>query len=97
MLKKETPFVLRHEDGGRTVLVQGTIDCWFEEDGKLYLIDYKSNYVDKNDTEGSAAHLRENYRPQLELYKEALEGITGVPVKESVLYLFGLNDSVGIE
>ena len=96
-LCKETPFVMKTELDGRQVLVQGVIDCYFREGGEYVLVDYKSNYVDRNDPEGSASHLRENYRPQLELYKEALEGITGVPVKESVLYLFGLNDSVAIE
>ena len=78
-------------------MVSTRLCCYFREGGEYVLVDYKSNYVDRNDPEGSAAHLRENYRPQLELYKEALEGITGVPVKESVLYLFGLNDSVAIE
>ena len=44
-----------------------------------------------------ASNMAPPLRTFIEDNKEALEGITGVPVKESVLYLFGLNDSVAIE
>ena len=92
VLKKETPFVLRHEDGGRTVLVQGTIDCWFEEDGKLYLIDYKSNYVDTRRKEDELERLKKEYRPQLDLYREALEKILGKKVEGAYLFLFSAGE-----
>ena len=91
---KETPFVMKTDMDGRQVTVQGVIDCFFKEADGYVLVDYKSNYVDKSDPEGSAEHLRANYLPQLELYKEALEGICGYKVKESYLYLFGLDGSV---
>jgi ATP-dependent helicase/nuclease subunit A len=67
------------------VIVQGIIDCYFEEtsdeDGKhIVLVDYKTNY----DTAG----IEEKYREQMALYKEALEKASGLPVTESYLYLF---------
>ena len=93
-LHKEAPFMMKTELDGHDVLVQGVIDCYFMENGSLVLVDYKSNYVDRSDPEGSAKHLRENYLPQLELYKEALEGICGIKVSESYLYFFGLDDSI---
>ena len=96
-LHKETPFIMTALLDGRQVLVQGVIDCYFREGDEYVLVDYKSNYVDSSDPEGSAARLLENYRPQLELYREALEGISGVKVKESVLYLFGLDDSAALK
>ena len=88
---------MKHDYQGKEILVQGTIDCYFEEDGQYVLVDYKSNYIDLNDKEESLKHLKESYLPQLALYKEALEKITGKTVKEGVLYLFGLGESLEIE
>ena len=96
-IHKEAPFVMKHAYNGQEVLVQGTIDCYFEEDDGLVLVDYKSNYVDKNDKEGSYEHLKEIYMPQLDLYKEALEKITGKTVKLASLYLFGTGETLIIE
>jgi len=95
-LHREAPFVIKHNYDGHSVLVQGTIDCYFEEGGKYVLLDYKSNYIDKDNKEEEFVRLKESYIPQLELYKEALE-ITGKPVKEAVLYLFGTGDVLSIE
>ena len=95
-LCKEAPFVMQTLMDGREVFVQGVIDCYFEEDGEYVLLDYKSNYVDRSDPEGSKEKLREHYLPQLELYKQALELIGGIKVRESYLYLFGLDDYIRI-
>ena len=59
--------------------MQGVIDCCFIEQGAWVLVDYKTDA----DAEGAA----ERHRPQLELYAQALAGITGRPVHERVLYL----------
>jgi len=67
--------------GNEEILVQGTIDCCFMEDGRWVLLDYKTDRA--NDAE--ALTLR--YRNQLRLYALALEKITGVPVKEIRLCL----------
>lgn len=93
---KEKPFVLKTHFDDREVLVQGTIDCFFEEDGQYVLVDYKSNYIDASHLESEKERLREEYIPQLKLYKEALEKITGKTVKLAVLYLFGINDTIEI-
>lgn len=93
---KEAPFVLRTEFKGRRVFVQGTIDCYFREGDQYILLDYKSNYIDTNNLDSEKERLKENYIPQLKLYREALEKITGTSVKEGVLYLFGINDTIKI-
>ncbi len=64
-----------------TLLVQGSVDCCFEEDGQWVLLDYKTDRADDVDS------LIERYRPQLSLYARALERITGKPVKETWLCL----------
>ena len=96
VLKKEAPFTYRTEHLGSEVLIQGTIDCCFIEDGSWVLVDYKSNYIDKSRREASLAHLKETYLPQLDLYRRALEAITGIPVKEAVLYLFGTDEELNL-
>ncbi|MBR5756959.1 MAG: PD-(D/E)XK nuclease family protein, partial [Firmicutes bacterium] len=96
-LHKESPFVMKHVYKDCTVMVQGIIDCWFEEDDGLVLVDYKSNYVNPEDKEGSYEHLREMYLPQLKLYREALEKMSGEKVKEAVLYLFSSGETLRIE
>lgn len=63
------------------MLVQGVIDCCFEEDGGWVLIDYKTDRDDDMDA------LRAKYRDQLELYARALREITGMPVKQMGLFL----------
>lgn len=69
---------------GETVLLQGVIDCYFEEEGELVLIDYKSDYVPA----GKEHTIKERYLLQLDYYKKALEMLTGKSVKERYIYLF---------
>lgn len=94
---KEASFTMRHEYGGRPVLVQGTIDCYFEEDGGWVLVDYKTNRMDKTRLAEEEQRLRDEYLPQLDLYRKALEGSTGKPVKKAVLYLFEEDKEISID
>ena len=67
-LYKEQPFVIgvpasSVEDGfseDETILVQGVIDAFFVRDGKVSVVDYKTDRVD------SADELSKRYRKQLE-------------------------------
>ena len=91
-LFKEQPFVLgiaadqlkEELPEEETVLIQGIIDVYFEEDGQLVVADYKTDAVDQ------AEELVRRYRIQLEYYAQALERLTGKPVKEKILYSFAL-------
>lgn len=74
------------------IRLQGIIDCFFEEEEDLVLIDYKTDYV----KEGNEDEIVNRYRSQLKYYKDALEKITGKPVKESYLYLFSLDKEVNL-
>ncbi len=69
------------EFGGEDLLVQGTIDCCFEENGEWVLLDYKTDRTDDMDA------LRAHYEKQLHVYALALERITGMRVKEKKLCL----------
>lgn len=91
---KETEFNLLKEMDGTEIMVQGVIDCYFEETDGLVLIDYKSSYVDWNDKDASIELIKDRYREQIEIYKEALEATQQKNVKEAYLYLFRINESV---
>jgi ATP-dependent helicase/nuclease subunit A len=88
-LMREKPFTLRTVRGGREMLVQGVIDCCFEEEGKMILIDYKSSYVKAGAArEADLERIKDEYKVQVELYSEAVEKGTGMEVSEAYLYLF---------
>ncbi len=70
--------------------IQGIADLWFIEDGRIVLVDYKTN------SNTSPERLREEYEGQLLVYKRALEEATGLSVKECLLYAFSLKAQVDI-
>ena len=74
-------------------LIQGVIDAYFEEDGEITVVDYKTDRVDEKDGE---RELRKRYARQLQLYAEAVARGTGRTVKESIIYSFALNKSIVI-
>ena len=80
--EREWAFTFRRTDGeGQVQLVQGVIDCCFEEDGAWVLVDYKTD--SPRDVQGAL----NRHRPQLNLDAGALGTITGKRVRERVLYL----------
>lgn len=94
----EKAFVLKQEVKQLTdfqsedaVLLQGIIDCYFEEGQDLVLIDYKTDYIF-----GDEKILEERYKEQLNLYKLALETLTGKKVKECYIYSFFKEKSIPV-
>ena len=67
------------------IMIQGVIDCFFEEDGQFVLIDYKTDYAD----DAAMPQIKEKYKIQMDYYALALQQITGKTIKEKNLYLFG--------
>ncbi len=72
------------------MLVQGSIDCCFMENGGWVLLDYKTDRAD------DAAALTRRYRNQLRLYALALERITGIPVREIRLCLLRSGEALEV-
>ena len=82
-VEREWAFTFkRTAQDGSVQLVQGIVDCCFMENGQWVLVDYK--------TDRDAAGAIERHRGQLALYAQALEGITGTPVRDRILYLVRL-------
>ena len=103
MVYREAPFVFRkkavdvldslNEDD--LILVQGIIDCYFIEGDQAVIVDYKTDRIDETkDINPQINKLKNEYHDQLELYKEAVEKITGKKVKESLLYLFSIGKEI---
>ncbi|MDD7372576.1 MAG: helicase-exonuclease AddAB subunit AddA [Sarcina ventriculi] len=70
--------------------LQGIIDCFFEEDDGIVLLDYKTDYVEN----GKEKEILDKYKVQIDLYTETLERVIGKKVKERYLYLFGIDKEV---
>lgn len=81
-VRREWAFNLLLDDQQGTLL-QGVIDCAFQEDGAWILVDYKTDRI-----QDEAAFI-ERYSSQLDWYAKALERISGMPVKEKYLYSIG--------
>ena len=85
---------------GATVLVQGVVDCFFEdEDGRIVLVDYKTDRLtaaELADRSLAEAKLRERHTDQLTYYRHAVEKMLGRPVDEVVVYSLPLGDTVAI-
>ena len=77
-------------DADDSVLLQGVVDCFFEEDGELVVVDFKTDHVSRAQLDERAEH----YRPQLEVYSMALTRVMGKKVKEKVLYFFSAGEEV---
>lgn len=97
-LRKEKPFTVVMDREGQDVLVQGVIDCCFDEDGEMVLIDYKSSFIHKNKPyEAEIDRIRHEYEPQIAIYGKALKEGAGKPLKEAYLYLFLYDEAIRME
>ena len=100
VLRREQPFVIdipaKDIDSSwpadENILVQGTIDAYFSENGKYVIVDYKTDKV----RTGDGRDLVEKYQKQLEYYSRALSGITGVEVAETYIYSVALGRDIRV-
>ena len=92
---KEKRFNFLTEKDDNEVIVRGIIDCFFEEDGELVLLDYKTGNV-RDAATGNIEAIKDRYSVQMALYKDALEKATGKKVKETYLYLTDAGEFVKI-
>lgn len=88
-VRREWAFNLRLT-GQQALLLQGVIDCAFEENGTWVLVDYKTDRVDDEQT------LVNRYAEQLAWYARALAEITGKPVKERYLYALRVGKAIAV-
>ena len=87
-LRREQQFVMGVEENGELRLIQGIIDAFFEEDGEVVLVDYKT------DRQEDESYFPEHYSEQQKAYKMAIEKATGKQVKEAYLYSTALAQEI---
>lgn len=74
------------------VLLQGVADLFFEEDGGIVIVDFKTDRVF-----GAALHARaEEYRTQLETYALALSRVLQKPIRQRILYFLATGQEISI-
>ncbi len=99
-LVREQPFVMAMDaeeidpawGEGERVLVQGIIDAYFAEEDGLVLVDYKTDRVKPWEEK----KLVDLYHTQIENYREALEKLLNVKVKEKYIYSFSLGKAIQV-
>ena len=79
-----TNQIVKDADKTENIVVEGALDCAFKENGKYVIIDYKT------DRAADCKSLYEKYKSQLEIYKKAIEEITGAEVSEIGIFSFSL-------
>ncbi|MDN0032356.1 helicase-exonuclease AddAB subunit AddA [Oscillibacter valericigenes] len=96
---REYPFtVLIHASelderaGDDEVLLQGVVDCCFETETGLTVVDFKTDRVFGEDVRRRAEH----YRPQLEAYSSALERVLEKKVTRRALYFLTSGETVNL-
>lgn len=95
-VERELPFSMLFDgnrvypdvEKGERLFLQGIIDTVFVEDDQWVLVDYKTDRVKSGD------ELIRRYKIQMDLYKEALERLTNMPVKASYIYSFRLHEAI---
>ncbi|MBE6970916.1 MAG: helicase-exonuclease AddAB subunit AddA [Ruminococcaceae bacterium] len=97
---REYPFTLlvnaddyMGEVEGEELLLQGVVDCCFHEDGKLVVVDFKTDRI----RPGEEAQRAAVYRGQLDAYSKALEKILQSEVKEKILYFFATDTAYTLD
>lgn len=98
-LRREQPFVIGVEakeivenaaDEEETVLIQGIIDAYIEEEEGITIIDYKTDYVTEEEM------LVNRYKAQLDYYAKALKQLTGCEVNELLIYSSRLRRTINV-
>lgn len=87
----EATEINKHMKSDELVLIQGIIDVYFEEEGEIVLLDYKTDRVDFSTGEET---LIKRYAVQLDYYERALVKLTNKKVKERVIYSFALDKAI---
>lgn len=94
-LWREQPFVYMQEQPDKNTegqLIQGVIDLYLVEDGAVSIVDYKTDRVAKG--KAGEEELKKRYAVQLDYYAQALSQLTGLAVKEKVIYSFTLGKDI---
>lgn len=94
---REQPFVFEMTDENDQAfgqLIQGVIDLYIVENDEITIVDYKTDRVLKG--KKGEEELRSRYSIQLDYYAKALSCLTGLNVKEKIIYSFTLGYAIDV-
>ncbi len=89
-LSEMNPDIPEKNAEGESVIIEGVVDCAFEENGELVIIDFKT------DRASDESELVAHYKEQLSVYRRCLTEVIGLPVKQTVIYSFSLGKTIEI-
>ena len=81
---------LSEELAAEKIIVQGSVDLLFEEDGKLVIVDFKT---DRNKSE---EELITAYAEQLKIYGKACESLLKKSIGELAIYSFSIGKTISL-
>lgn len=70
------------------IILQGAVDCMFQEDDEFVVVDYKT------DRFKSISEMKAKYAKQLLLYSSSVKKCTDINVKQNILYLFYTGEQI---
>jgi ATP-dependent helicase/nuclease subunit A len=80
------------------VMVQGIIDCYFQEEGELVLVDYKTSRIRQGRSlEAEKKRIAAQYQTQIDIYRRGLEVTAGKKVRAAYIYLTDCGELVEME
>ena len=102
---KEEPFYINvtakdvmETDLDENILVQGIIDLYYiTKNDELVLLDYKTDFVEQKEPVQMGQELINRHKPQLMLYKEALENGLNRKVDRVWIYSTGLGKKILVD
>jgi ATP-dependent helicase/nuclease subunit A len=68
------------------------MDLVFREKNELTVLDFKTDLVDKEKLNSRVEH----YKPQVEVYSDAIKAIFGRPPKEVILFFLHIMEPVSV-
>jgi ATP-dependent helicase/nuclease subunit A len=74
------------------VVVQGVIDLAMIDSNEIWLLDFKTDRIEASQLEDRVA----SYRPQMDIYKKALEEIYRIPVTQTWLHFLSVGKTVSL-
>ncbi len=86
--QKEVPFTYIQEG----TIIEGVMDVVFREGEDWVVLDFKTDWIDKEDLEAKVKH----YHPQVRIYSEAINKIFGRPPKEVILFFLHRMEAVSL-
>ena len=85
-VEREFDFLLAIEE----LVIRGQVDLWFEQDGEICIVDYKTDGV----TAAEANQRAQDYALQLRLYAMAIEQVADRPPSRAWLHFLRPNTVV---